>query len=106
MTKDDFCRTFGVAIRENSIPPIGTYPEFPGLVKTEAVRRGLRLDIKLVSERKIKLGLSECHLYASWGYPEDQNRSVGRWGIHIQHLYRALNTRAYTDNGNITSWQD
>ena len=61
-----------------------------------------------IKEKKITIGMSQCALYASWGAPAKENRSVGRWGVHIQHMYGdSPDWRyVYTENGKITSWQD
>lgn len=65
----------------------------------------------LVAKKQIQIGMSLCALYASWGKPDHENRSVGSWGTHIQHVYNAglryiRPTYVYTENGVVTSWQD
>lgn len=101
MTKDEFCSAYGEAKRKYFF---SIQPELK-LVKKEAVRRKLKFDDSLVDQGRIKMGISECQLYASFGLPEDQNRTVGRWGVHIQHIYGG-GTYVYTENGRVTSWQD
>ena len=105
MNKEKFCVTYGKALRKGEVYEIGTLPDTMKLVKQESNRRKLRFDDSLVRVEKIRIGISECQLYASWGLPRDQNQSVGRWGVHIQHVY-SYGTYVYTENGRVTSWQD
>lgn len=66
-------------------------------------------ELDLVKNRQIQRGMSLCALYASWGVPNRQNRSVGAWGTRIQHVYGSSSTSrayVYTDNGIVTSWQN
>lgn len=103
MTKGDFCDAYGKAVRGEGIQEIGDVPDILKLIKPEARRRKLVFnDAKIKSER-IGIGISECQLYASWGVGQ-QNRTVGSWGVHIQHVYG--NSYVYTENGRVTSWQD
>ena len=41
---------------------------------------------------------------ASWGKPDDINRSVGPWGVHEQWVYGYK--YLYFEDGSLTSWQD
>lgn len=79
----------------------------------EAKSRGLFTDeeIKLIKEKKIRIGMSEEALIASWGSPRKVNRSVGRYGVHKQYVYGSHSgystpTYVYVENGKVTSWQD
>lgn len=111
MTKDEFCVAYGERLREWSpyyIPSTwirGTKANLLKKLKNEAARRKQKFDDSLVRNEKVKMGISECQLYATLGLPEDQNRTVGRWGVHIQHIYGGGNY-VYTENGRVTSWQD
>lgn len=60
---------------------------------------------ELIRQRKIRLGISECTLHASWGRATRENRSVGSWGVRIQHVYGSRNY-VYTRNGRVESWQN
>ena len=40
------------------------------------------------------------------GYPNDNNRSVGSWGVHEQWVYEAQGVYLYFENGILTSYQD
>lgn len=107
MDKDRFCVAYGEAMRGDTIHGVGKLS--PDIVikhvKTEARRRKLQLDDSLARKGHIKIGISKCQLYASWGMPNDDNESVGRWGVHVQHVYGS-GTYVYTENGRVTSWQD
>ena len=105
MSKDEVCLAYGNALRKGEVDKIGSLPDIAKLVKKELAHRKLKLDDSLVRKGHIKIGVSECQLYASWGMPEDQNRTVGSWGVHIQHIYGS-GTYVYTENGKVTSWQD
>lgn len=107
MDRDLFCVAYGAAIRGEAIHGVGILPSDTIIkyVKAEARRRKLQFDDSLTRDGKIKLGITKCKLYASWGLPDDENESVGRWGTHIQHIY-GVGTYVYTENGRVTSWQD
>lgn len=100
----DFCVDYGVLAR--GFVPYGM-PETPSLkpaYEAEARRRGLSVSALLAKREEIGLKVSRCQLYASWGAPQGENRSVGSWGEHIQHIYGR--SYVYTRNGVVTSWQD
>lgn len=105
MSKDEVCAAYGKALRGQEIYEIGDVAELMKLVKKESARRKLKFDDSLTRKERIRMGISECQLFASWGLPEDQNRTVGGWGVHIQHVYGS-GTYVYTENGKVTSWQD
>jgi hypothetical protein len=79
-------------------------------IKTELIKRGFTADqLKKARKGIVNIGSPTCMLYASWGQPEVENRSVRRNTIDIQHVYRGNNTKNtyfYSENGVITSWQD
>jgi len=56
----------------------------------------------------IRIGMTKEQATASWGRPQDINRSVGSWGVHEQWIYGEFphSTYVYFDNGKLTSWQD
>lgn len=61
-----------------------------------------------IDEGKIKLGMTDEMVRASWGNPSDINQSVGSWGIHEQWVYPRGsydNDYLYFENGVLTSWQ-
>lgn len=107
MSKEEFCVAYGKAVRGEEIDEEDSLQgaALTKLVKNEAGRRKLKFDDKLTSKAHIKLGISECQLYASWGMPEDQNRTVGSWGVHVQHVF-GLGSYVYTENGRVSSWQN
>ena len=105
LSKDDLCVAVGTTTRHSTVPGIGTFPELLGLVKKEIARRNLRMDGALIEKERIRLGISECQLFATWGPPQSQRRSVGSWGVHIQHVYSG-GRLVYTENGRVTAWQD
>ena len=88
-------------------------PQQHSLGVRELVRRG-RVRPQYVndlSRHRIVMGMSSCELVASWGWPNEQNRSVGSWGNHTQWVYGDFATSqkprfVYTENDFVTSWQD
>lgn len=54
---------------------------------------------------KIWLGMTDDMAKDSWGTPDNNNRSVGSWGIHEQWIY-PNNVYLYFENGILTNWQD
>jgi len=61
-------------------------------------------DIDLISQGSVALGMSEEAMLCALGSPEDRNRTVGSFGVHIQYVFDGL--YVYTENGKVTSWQD
>lgn len=104
MPKDDFCVAYGEAVRGEKINEIGVLPDIMNLVKPEVRRRKLVFNDSQIIKKQVQIGMSECQLYAAWGLPSEQNRSVGSWGVHIQHIFGS--NYVYTENGRVTSWQD
>lgn len=103
----DVCERYGVFSRN----PM--FSELTAQYKAEMDHRNLlsQSDKDLVAKKQIQRGMSLCAMYASWGAPDHENRSVGSWGTHIQHVYNSglryvRPTYVYTENGVVTSWQD
>ena len=101
---DDFCAGYGNAIRMKLLPNGYDGDEAPRIMKEELKRRKIKLNETDAQKETIRIGITKCQLLASWGTPRDQNRSVGSWGVHIQHIYPG--TYVYTKNGIVTSYQD
>lgn len=98
MNQAEFCAAFGAMARSEQ-------PAAMKAFRAAAAKRNIKLDEKRAAAGTITLGISSCQLYASWGTPESENRSVGSWGVHTQHVY-GLRSYVYTRNGIVTSWQD
>jgi len=85
-----------------------------GFSQSENVRRELEnrkiftiLDWEVIDKKQVKIGMSVCALYASWGVPDNENRSVSRYGTTIQHVYgRDYPVYVYSEDGFVTGWQD
>lgn len=108
LAKLDFCDLYGRVLRDEleDSSEINYFdnPHLIKLVRSEAKRRGIPLKDEKIRSAVVNIGMNICSMYASLGLPEDENRSVGSWGVHIQHVYDGL--YVYTQNGIITSWQD
>lgn len=105
LSEDEFCDYYGDFLRGNDLAGFGTADELSLVMKKEAQRRKVRVKEALIKQRKIQLGISTCELYASWGEADSKNRSVGSYGVHIQHVYGS-GVYVYSQNGKVTSWQD
>jgi hypothetical protein len=72
--------------------------------KTELIKKyGTEVAQKILA-KKIWIGMTTEMALESWGEPDDNNRSVGSWGVHEQWIYD--DTYVYFENGKLTSWQD
>lgn len=103
----DFCVLYGHVARNEDVQDELSFDDHATLTRlTEKHRKARKLLINraLVLKSEIRLGMSQCELYASWGEPTEENRSVGRWGVHVQHVYD--DSYVYTENGRVTAWQD
>ena len=106
-SNDDVCRSFGIYAKS----PL--FASMAASYKDEINARKLISDSEwdLARANKISIGMSTCALYASWGKPDKENRSVSGGGVHTQHIfnrgYKYIKpTYVYTRNGTVTSWQD
>lgn len=78
----------------------------------ELIRRGKvrKQNAETILKRQIQIGMSECEVIASWGWPRDQNRSHYAFGTHNQMIWRAYDTApatyVYTEDHVVTSWQE
>lgn len=106
MAPSEFCIQYGQTLRGNIPEAYSMVKNIPLLFDAEAKWRRTRIDKNLVKSRLIRIGINQCALYASWGYPKSQNRTVGSWGVHIQHVYGDFGPYVYTENGRVTSWQN
>lgn len=56
---------------------------------------------------EIMIGMLRSQVIASWGHPDDINRSIGSWGRHEQWVYgQTTAVYLYFEDGILTSWQD
>ena len=90
-------------------------PAFSGGAKAyreELVRRNLlsEKEWRAIDQRGIFIGMSLCAMYAEFGRPYRENRTVTANGERIQHVYREIGAShaayIYTTNGTVTAWQD
>lgn len=94
------CAIYGQGMRVNN-------HETTRLAQSEMTKRGLDVIDALpqIGAQKVRIGMTTCALYASWGIPDRENRSVGSWGTSIQHVY-GRRQYVYSRNGRVTSFQD
>ena len=91
--------------------PYGSYTagntSFDLNIEGEFKSRGLTTEqINNVRKRIINIGSPVCVMYAVYGYPDDENRTVTNHSVHIQHVYRIKGLYIYSVDGIIASWQD
>jgi len=81
-------------------------PKSQAQIEEVIIEKGLpKKDLDYARERKVAIGMSLNGLYASRG-PGDENKTVGPWGVHIQHVYGGgYGPYFYTKNGVVSSWQ-
>lgn len=61
--------------------------------------------IRLILNGKIRIGMNQEEVIASWGKPRDINRTVSQYLIHEQWVY-GNNKYLYFESGVLRSWQD
>lgn len=102
----EFCSAYGDAVREDVRYPFSSVPSYRQLFEAEAARRKITISRTVIKAETMHIGMDQCTLYASWGTPHRQNRSVGPWGIHLQLIYGDHGPYVYLKNGIVTSFQD
>lgn len=60
--------------------------------------------LKMIDEGKVAIGMTKDQVLASWGKPNDINRTVGKWGVNEQWVYS--NAYLYFENGVLRALQD
>jgi len=65
-----------------------------------------RSDGALIFNGRIWLGMTDEMARDSLGYPDDINRSVTKFGVSEQWIYRNRDRYLYFENGILESWQD
>lgn len=102
----EFCVNYGEFLRGKDFSAqFGEARSLGNIFAAEAKRRNLNVDRIAAKKEIIRISMNECTLYSSWGEPNKINNSVGKWGVHKQHVYGS-GQYVYTENGRITSWQD
>lgn len=105
LTETELCKSFGAHTE------LG-WRESAEAMRVEIVHRNLipEPEWEIVRGHKIRVGMTKCAMYASWGRPDRENRTVSAGGESIQHVYRASRYSrgqyVYTRNGVVTSFQD
>ena len=105
MPLGDFCMAYGEALRGEAVANLGALPGADRIVKQEAKRRKMRFVDAATMEKSVSIGQSECQMISALGYPTSANKTVGRWGTHVQHVY-GRRVYIYTENGVVTSYQN
>ena len=102
MSSQDLCVVYGANLR---VPDNG---ERVAILRQELHRRDLLLTSdghgRMASEQ-VRVGDSECAMYAAWGRPVRQNRTTTASGTRVQHVYEGRNY-VYTTNGRVTGIQN
>lgn len=81
--------------------------------EAEARRRNLLTEEEwgMVAAKRVKIGMSRCAMYVTFGKPDRENATTSSYGRHVQHVfnsgYRYIKAYyIYTDNDRVVSWQD
>ena len=60
---------------------------------------------EIITQEKVRIGMSKEACILSWGEPEDINKTSGSWGVHEQWVYGS-HSYLYFTNGRLTSIQN
>ena len=103
----EVCRSYGIY---RSGIGFGSMAE---TYRSEIIQRKLLTDDELAAadKREIRIGDKKCAMYAAWGRPDRENRTVRQGGTFTQHVYNAgyryiRPTYIYTDDTKVTAFQD
>ena len=103
----EVCRSYG------TFRASGVWATSAASYETEVRKRGLitEEEWRLIADKKIQTGMSRCAMYAAFGKPDRENRTVGSGRERVQHVfnsgYRYIKTYyIYTENNRVTAWQD
>lgn len=99
--------------RQLGSPIIGRATDSWRNLYNEAKNRNLFTDsdAEAIVRQSIRVGMTQCAMYASWGWPDRENRTVSGSGSMVQHVYNAGSRYSkpkyiYTVNGIVRSFQD
>lgn len=101
-----FCAHYGSVLRGDVPDDYANIKNVAQFFSVEAKRRGMAINKDLVLKERIRIGINQCTLYASWGYPQNVSRTVGAWGTHSQLVYGEYGPYVYLENGFVRSFQD
>jgi len=59
-----------------------------------------------IRERRLRIGMSECAMFAALGKPEAANSTHTAGGRSTQFVYRGKGLYVYTDDGVVRAWQN
>lgn len=106
MGLSDFCELYGDFVRKKDDSHLN-YSD--SQISEEFLRRKITIDQSMIKRRSIRIGSSECQIYASYGKPDHVNRTVSKYGVHEQLVFKQSSSRSiylYIKNGRLTSFQD
>jgi hypothetical protein len=72
----------------------------------ELIKKWGKKVVKSIQEGEIFMGMTSEQVKASWGEPDDINRTVTKWGVHEQWVYEESRKYLYFEDGKLTSWQE
>lgn len=98
----DRCVEVGRVLRQTNQTPRQQY--WTGTVLTAA--QVSTTDHGYIRERRIRIGMSECALFAALGKPEAANSTHTARGRSTQFVYRQKGLYVYTDDGLVKAWQN
>ncbi len=105
MTPTAFCEAYGKAARgEQAVAEWLPRQEEQTAFRAAAKKRGLRISEDLVMGKSVRIGASQCDVYAALGPPSVRNRTVNAFGESLQLVYGRL--LVYVSRGVVTAWQD
>lgn len=82
----------------------GTYIVYEKLVYDDYVKKFGITNMNKIMQRKVSIGMTKEMCRASWGEPNDINKTTGNFGVHEQWVYK--NGYLYFENGKLTNIQN
>lgn len=110
LNEETLCVRYGTSLRANQT-------ERAAVFGADIARRGIRLseaDLTSIRSETVRIGMSTCAMFASWGHSTVDNRTTTARGVRVQHVWRGFSgqyvrTRsnfAYTENGIVVAVQN
>lgn len=103
--KSVLCAMFGDIARGHYVHEDFHTESLPALVSAELKRRRLKPDRQKAISQRLRIGDSDCTMFAVLWRPTTVNRTVNGSGEHIQYVFQS-GVYVYVTNGVVTAWQD
>lgn len=106
LSEEGLCVRYGDALRSSAMDQVT-------ILGAELARRGITMgstENEVALRKVVRVGLSRCSMWASWGSSLRDNRTTTAYGTRIQHVFGMVTGTSrnyvYTENGRITAIQN